>query len=115
MEGSRIPIVVAHGEGRAEFPSHIDDSLSCMRYVDHHGSPTESYPDNPNGSPDGITGITSSDGRVTILMPHPERVFRTVQHSWHPDEWREDSPWMQLFYNAYQWAIHHQKSGSVNP
>jgi phosphoribosylformylglycinamidine synthase len=107
MEGSRIPIVVAHGEGRAEFPSYIDHSMTCMRFVNHRGYPAESYPDNPNGSPQGVTGMTSRDGRVTILMPHPERVFRTVQHSWHPDGWDEDSPWMQIFYNAYQWVIHH--------
>ena len=109
MEGSRLPIAVAHGEGRAEFR---DDSgpgaalaagLVALRFVDHFGRPAETYPANPNGSPGGITGLCSRDGRFTILMPHPERMFRTVQHSWHPDGWGEDGPWLRLFRNARRW------------
>jgi hypothetical protein len=95
MEGSRLPVAVAHGEGRAEFrdtggaDAALASGLVALRFVDHHGKPAESYPANPNGSPGGITGLTSRDGRFTILMPHPERLFRTVQHSWHPDGWGE--------------------------
>jgi phosphoribosylformylglycinamidine synthase len=106
MAGSRLPIAVAHGEGRAEFSrgaSAADTQrrgLVALRYVDNHGKPAEVYPANPNGSPAGITGLTTPDGRFTITMPHPERVFRTVQHSWHPDEWSEDAPWIRLFRNA---------------
>lgn len=109
MEGSRMPIAVSHGEGRAEFKGN---SLSAtqqrqqvsLRYVDNYGRVTEQYPANPNGSPQGITGLTSDDGRATIMMPHPERVFRTVANSWHPDEWQEDSPWMRMFRNARVFA-----------
>ncbi|HEB99423.1 MAG TPA: phosphoribosylformylglycinamidine synthase, partial [Thiotrichales bacterium] len=108
MAGSRMPIAVAHGEGRAEFASsearQAAGGLVALRYVDHFGRPAETYPFNPNGSPGGITGLTSADGRVTIMMPHPERVFRTVQHSWHPDEWGEDGPWMRMFRNARVWV-----------
>ncbi len=106
MQGSVMPIVVAHGEGRVKFANDsdrqkvVDDKLVSMRYVDNHGAITESYPFNPNGSVDGITGMTSEDGRFTIMMPHPERVFRAVQHSWHPDNWNEDGAWMRLFRNA---------------
>ncbi len=106
MEGSRLPIVVAHGEGRAEFEDAADparllrDRLVALRYVDNRGEPTERYPANPNGSPLGITGLTTEDGRFTIMMPHPERLFRTVQYSWHPDEWGEDGPWLRMFRNA---------------
>lgn len=102
MAGSRIPVVTAHGEGRALFTHDRspDDALVCMRYVDNRGAPTETYPSNPNGSPAGITGVTTPDGRFTVIMPHPERVFRTVEMSWHPGEWGEDSPWMRLFRNA---------------
>jgi phosphoribosylformylglycinamidine synthase len=106
MAGSLLPIAVAHGEGRAEFAS--DSQLSALiaagqvaaRFVDHHGEPTQHYPENPNGSPQGITAITTPDGRATIIMPHPERVFRNVQFSWHPGDAGEDSPWMRLFRNA---------------
>jgi len=106
MEGSRMPIAVSHGEGRTEFSS--DDAIDSanqsgtvsMRYVDNYGKVTETYPANPNGSPDGITSLTTTDGRVTIMMPHPERVFRTVANSWHPDDWKEDSPWVRMFRNA---------------
>jgi phosphoribosylformylglycinamidine synthase len=106
MAGSRIPIVTAHGEGRALFENDagIDEAIVSMRYVDNRGLATEVYPLNPNGSPRGITGVTTADGRFTIVMPHPERVFRTVQLSWHPDEWGEDSPWMRLFRNAREWV-----------
>lgn len=106
MAGSRMPIAVAHGEGYAEFsePSALEqvikNELATIRYVDHTSTPTETYPFNPNGSPQGLTGFTSVDGRFSIMMPHPERVFRTVQHSWHPDEWQEDGPWMRMFRNA---------------
>ena len=76
----------------------------ALRFVDGHGQPAARYPDNPNGSPDGIAGLTSRDGRSTLLMPHPERVHRSVQMSWHPPEWGEDSPWLQLFHNARAWV-----------
>ena len=102
MAGSRIPIANAHGEGRATF-AHEDDrraALVAMRFVDPRGRPTESYPYNPNGSTDGIAGLTTEDGRFTIVMPHPERVFRTVQMSWQPPGLGEDSPWMRMFRNA---------------
>ncbi|MCW8933882.1 MAG: phosphoribosylformylglycinamidine synthase [Gammaproteobacteria bacterium] len=106
MAGSKMPIAVAHGEGRAEFKGGADINAShqAMRFVNHYGEATETYPLNPNGSADGLTGFTTDDGRVTIMMPHPERVFRSVQHSWHPQEWDEDSPWMRMFRNARVWA-----------
>ena len=108
MQGSRIPIVVAHGEGRAEFQdsSHLQSAepLVAMNYVENSGEVAERYPANPNGSPQGIAGLSSSDGRVTIMMPHPERVIRTVQNSWHPDGWSEDAPWLRLFRNARVWV-----------
>jgi phosphoribosylformylglycinamidine synthase len=109
MEGSRLPVVVAHGEGRVEFPDSDPEGLSaerwsCLKYVDGTGQVTRRYPDNPNGSPRGITGVCSNDGRVTLMMPHPERVFRSVQLSWRPRDWAEDSPWMRLFRNARRWV-----------
>ncbi|MDR1284140.1 MAG: phosphoribosylformylglycinamidine synthase, partial [Opitutaceae bacterium] len=112
MEGSVLPIAVAHGEGLAEFPTPAaadrfnDSGLVSARYVDNLHRATGLYPLNPNGSPHGITAITTLDGRVTILMPHPERVFRTTQHSWHPKSWlaHDDSPWMRLFRNARAWV-----------
>ena len=110
MAGSRMPIAVAHGEGRAEFaqPDALDalvrDKLLSLRFVENDGRPAERYPANPNGSPRGLTGITTPDGRVTLLMPHPERVYRTAQNSWHPDEWGEDSPWMRIYRNARVWV-----------
>ncbi|WP_018410336.1 phosphoribosylformylglycinamidine synthase [Methyloversatilis thermotolerans] len=106
MAGSKMPIVVSHGEGRAVFADEQAKSLAhlAMRYIDHDGSVATRYPRNPNGSPDGITSVTSADGRATILMPHPERVFRTVQMSWHPAHWGEDSPWMRMFRNARVWV-----------
>ncbi len=106
MAGSRIPIANAHGEGRAVFASREEQDRArvAMRYVDSQGRPTESYPYNPNGSVDGITGLTTPDGRFTIVMPHPERVFRTVQMSWQPPGLGEDSPWMRMFRNARRWV-----------
>ncbi|TRO30730.1 phosphoribosylformylglycinamidine synthase [Pseudomonas sp. ALS1131] len=110
MAGSRMPIAIAHGEGHAEFESEealLEADLSgtvALRFVDNHGKVTEAYPANPNGSPRGITGLTSRDGRVTIMMPHPERVFRAVQNSWRPDEWQEDGGWMRMFRNARVWV-----------
>jgi phosphoribosylformylglycinamidine synthase len=104
MAGSRMPIAVAHGEGYAEFADAATlgraRPLVALRYVDNYGRATDTYPANPNGSPEGITGLTTPDGRYTILMPHPERVFRTVSYSWHPAEWGEDGPWMRIFRNA---------------
>ncbi len=109
MEGSVIPIAVSHGEGYAEFAS-AEAAAACnasglvtARFVDNRHQATELYPLNPNGSPFGITGLTTTDGRVTIIMPHPERVHRTVQMSWHPEDWGEDSPWMRMFDNARSW------------
>jgi phosphoribosylformylglycinamidine synthase len=106
MAGSRIPVVVSHGEGRALFTGgrRPEDATVALRFVDHRGVATETYPYNPNGSPLGITGTTTPDGRFTVVMPHPERVFRTVEMSWHPDGWGEDSPWMRLFRNARAWV-----------
>jgi phosphoribosylformylglycinamidine synthase len=103
MSGSRVPIVTAHGEGRAQFGS-LSPELVCMRYVNNKGEATEVYPYNPSGTPDGITGLTTADGRFTILMPHPERCFRTIQMSWQPPGAGEDSPWMQMFRNARAWV-----------
>jgi phosphoribosylformylglycinamidine synthase len=105
MAGSRIPIATAHGEGRARFQGDsLERALVAMRYVDNRGDPTEVYPYNPSGSPQGVTGLTTPDGRFTIVMPHPERVFRTVQMSWAPDRSVEDSPWMRMFRNARKWV-----------
>ena len=106
MAGSRMPIAVSHGEGHAEFANDaatkaaLASGTVAVKFVDNYGNPTTQYPSNPNGSPEGITGITSTDGRATVMMPHPERVFRAVANSWHPDEWAEDSPWMRMFRNA---------------
>ena len=109
MEGSQLPIAVAHGEGRAEFKAlaQIEQAAQAggvaMRYVDNWGQVTETYPANPNGSPQGITGLTNLDGRVTIMMPHPERVYRTVQNSWSPKGWGEEGVWLRLFRNGRKW------------
>ena len=105
MQGSRLPVVVAHGEGRAVWSADARPSKSgaCLRFVDNRGRPTEDFPLNPNGSPGGLTGFTAAGGRVLALMPHPERVFRSVQMSWAADGWGEDSPWMRLFRNARAW------------
>jgi phosphoribosylformylglycinamidine synthase len=127
MEGSVIPIAVAHGEGYAEFTdaaaarTFSESGLVAARFIDNkqalalvqsrrsptgEGGPvcTDQYPLNPNGSPFGMTAITNTSGRVTIMMPHPERVFRSVAMSWHPPEWGEDTPWMRLFHNARTWV-----------
>lgn len=110
MQGSLIPIVVSHGEGQAEFTDTaqqlalFDQGVDCLRYVDPQGQATSQYPYNPNGSPQGLAGVASADGRVTIMMPHPERVFRTVQNSWATEQWAENGAWMKLFDNARRWV-----------
>jgi phosphoribosylformylglycinamidine synthase len=110
MEGSVIPIAVAHGEGFTEFASEAamracsESGLVAARFVDNHHRVTEQYPLNPNGSPRGMTALTTTSGRVTIMMPHPERVFRSACMSWAPKDWPEDSPWMRLFRNARAWV-----------
>ena len=108
MAGSRMPIAVAHGEGFAEFRDAAQMSaarkLVALRFVDNRGQATEGYPLNPNGSPEGISGLTTADGRFTIIMPHPERVFRSIQNSWRPDAWKEDGAWMRMFRNARHWV-----------
>ncbi|MEH6585472.1 MAG: phosphoribosylformylglycinamidine synthase [Halioglobus sp.] len=109
MAGSHLPIAVAHGEGRAEFSDDTatrqceDTGTVAMRYIESDLTVASAYPANPNGSPNGISGLSSLDGRVTIMMPHPERVFRTVQYSWAPQDWPEDGGWMRLFRNARHW------------
>jgi phosphoribosylformylglycinamidine synthase len=106
MAGSRLLVPTSHGEGRAEFavPGDLarcsDAGQLAIRYIDNHGLPAERYPANPNGSPEGIAGLCSADGRVTIFMPHPERVLRTLNHSWAPPGWGDDGPWLRLFRNA---------------
>ncbi len=110
MEGSRIAVPVAHREGKVEFSSEsmeeeaLKQNLVVLRYIDHHGRKTTAYPYNPNGSSQGITGLTNTDGRVTIMMPHPERAYRTIQNPWHPDIWGEMAPWFRLFQNARKWV-----------
>ena len=106
MAGSMMPIAVAHGEGRVVWRNESDAALAqaAMRFVDATGAATETYPLNPNGSAQGLTGFTSTDGRATIMMPHPERVFRRDQFSWHPDDWNEEGAWMRLFQNARAWV-----------
>ncbi len=108
MAGSRMPIAVAHGEGFAEFRDNSQlaaaRALVALRFVDNRGHATERYPLNPNGSPCGISGLTTPDGRFTIVMPHPERVFRSIQNSWYPASWKEDGPWMRMFRNARRWV-----------
>ena len=109
IAGSQFPLAVAHGEGRALFANDAaqqalkDAGLVSIRYVDNSGDVAQKYPANPNGSPEGIAGLCSKDGRVTIMMPHPERVFRASQNSWHPDDWNEDAPSMRMFRNARSW------------
>ena len=97
-----MPIAVSHGEGRVVFrePGHAAEAQATLRYVDHRGAPSEAYPANPNGSPGGLTGFTTADGRFSILMPHPERVFRAAQLSWKPDGMRGAAPWLRMFRNA---------------
>ncbi len=103
MAGSIMPIAIAHGEGKVEFNANQSDSNLALKYVDHFGNPTQQYPHNPNGSENAIAGVCNDSGQVTIMMPHPERVFRSVQNSWHPDGWDERSPWMRMFENARSW------------
>ena len=108
MEGSELPTVVAHGEGRAVFERGMleratRDRLVCLHYLASDGAPAERHPANPNGSDAGVAGATTPDGRVTIMMPHPERTFRAVQHSWHPPGWGEHGPWLRMFVNARRW------------
>ncbi len=105
MAGSQMPIAVSHGEGRAELDDAsigrlVAGGQVALRFIDHRGNLAADYPQNPNGTPGGITALTNGDGRFTIMMPHPERVYRSHQNSWHPGEWREDSPWMRMFRNA---------------
>ena len=106
LAGARLPIAVSHGEGRASFddPAQARSAHVALRFIDGHGQVAQHYPANPNGSPEGITGLTSADGRSTLLMPHPERVHRSAQMSWHPAEWGDESPWMRLFHNARSWV-----------
>jgi phosphoribosylformylglycinamidine synthase len=105
MAGSLLPVATAHGEGRAQFqPDHLEQSQVALRYVDANGSAASGYPQNPNGSPGGVTGLCNSDGRITIMMPHPERTLRSVNYSWAPDNWPEISPWQRKFQNARHWV-----------
>jgi phosphoribosylformylglycinamidine synthase len=106
MAGSRLPIAVAHGEGFANFRhrGHAARVLAAMRFTDNQGQATESYPFNPNGSPGGLTAVTTADGRFTAMMPHPERVFRNIQMSWTNQPPDQLSPWMQLWRNARRWV-----------
>lgn len=106
MAGTQTAIAIAHGEGFADFSQtgDIDAVVKAMRFVDNHGAATELYPFNPNGSPAGLTAVTTADGRFSVMMPHAERVFRSVQQSWHPQSWGEDSPWMRMFRNARRWV-----------
>ena len=108
MEGSKMPVAIAHGEGRAEFSfdpqQAFDANAVALGYIDNYGSATTDFPANPNGSPFGITGLTTLDGRFTIMMPHPERCFRSVQNSWYPDDWSDYGAWMRMFRNAKVWS-----------
>ena len=104
MQGSSLPVVVAHGEGRAEYADNIVNTGLALSYVDYQGQSTEVYPSNPNGSPQGIAGLTNANGRVTIMMPHPERIFRTATNSWSDKSWGEYGPWMRMFRNARVWV-----------
>ena len=106
MAGSRLPIAVAHGEGFADFSQRGDARAvrRAMRFVDNTGAATEAYPFNPNGSPDGLTSVTTADGRFTVLLPHPERVFRNLLMSWTSGDRSALSPWMRMFGNARRWV-----------
>ena len=109
LQGLAFPVAVAHGEGRAQFQNEIafqklaENRNVCFRYVDNQKEPTQVYPYNPNGSYGATAGVTNSDGRVTAMMPHPERVFRMVQYSWAPEFEGDESPWMMFFRNARRW------------
>jgi len=104
MQGSIMPIAIAHGEGRVSFKGGKSTNNLVLKYVDHWGIPTQQYPHNPNGSENAIAGVCNDSGQVTIMMPHPERVSRTIQNSWHPSEWEERGPWMRMFENARSWV-----------
>ncbi|MFK3737755.1 phosphoribosylformylglycinamidine synthase [Massilia sp. TN1-12] len=106
LAGTHAPLAIAHGEGYADFSQtgDIDQVVKALRYVDNRGQATETYPFNPNGSPDGLTAVTTPDGRFSVMMPHAERVARTVTMSWHPDGWGENSPWARMFQNARKWV-----------
>ena len=106
MTGSSLPVVIAHGEGRVEFANTTDkdQALVALNYIDNYGEATTDFPANPNGSVDGITGLTTTDGRFTIMMPHPERCFRTLQNSWQPADWNQDGAWLRMFRNARNWV-----------
>jgi phosphoribosylformylglycinamidine synthase len=105
MSGSLLPVATAHGEGRAQFPlQQISQAQIALQYVDAHGFATNEYPHNPNGSPLGVTGLCNDDGRITIMMPHPERTLRSVNFSWAPADWPAVSPWQRMFNNARQWV-----------
>ena len=110
MADSMLPVSVAHGEGRMNFATAEDyesarsQGLVSLQFVDNYGDQTEMYPANPNGSAHGVTALTNEDGRFTIMMPHPERVFRTVTNSWHPQTWGDESPWARIFHNARKWV-----------
>jgi phosphoribosylformylglycinamidine synthase len=105
MQGSLLPIVVAHGEGRTYWGSdqQLNQASAALRFVTSNGQPASHYPNNPNGSEGGLTAFSSEDGRSTIMMPHAERVFRTIQSSWSPDKSIENSPWMRMYQNARRW------------
>jgi phosphoribosylformylglycinamidine synthase len=106
MHDSKLPVIVSHGEGRAQFANtgDLNKASVALRYIDSQGAATERYPFNPNGSPQGVAGVTTPDGRFTVMMPHPERTFRTLQMSWFPGKfgeiWGEDGPWLRMFRNA---------------
>ncbi len=104
MQGSELPVVVAHGEGRAEYAGNVDATNLALSYVNYQGQNTETYPANPNGSPQGIAGLSNDDGRITIMMPHPERIFRSATNSWRDSEWGDYGPWMRMFRNARVWV-----------
>jgi phosphoribosylformylglycinamidine synthase len=105
MTGSLLPVATAHGEGRAQFSGQLSPHTQiAMQYVNADGDPAVEYPQNPNGSPAGITGLCNTDGRITIMMPHPERTLRTVNFSWAPEHWPEVSPWQRIFHNARHWV-----------
>jgi len=113
MAGSKLPLVVAHGEGRVCFDSDAqqEQALGALQYLGADGNTATRYPHNPNGSPDALTGFTTADGRFTIMMPHPERLFRSSQYSWHPAQWGDDGPWLRMFRNARLWVANHSSDG----
>ena len=104
MEDSIMPIAIAHGEGKAQFTSKLNNKNIAIKYIDYHGDRSQIYPHNPNGSENAVASVCNDSGRVTLMMPHPERVFRSIQNSWHPKEWGERSPWMRMFENARKWV-----------